>query len=563
LGYADNRILIICDRRQSPYAIAIRDHFREEFFDPEIRVVHRMLPKVECLGKCRYNWLVIWELIEEPEKGITFQSGLFNGINFAHKWLANHSDGRAIVITRSPWKQITDKSKFIDRLSPVPDDILTQSNIYFLTEIVHAGQADYTLIPPTVVEFRLSQEEGNCVLELDSNAKGPLQDMLTNSLRGPFSDRPRQILGNFDDAVDAFQEACDNWDHGHRREGLMRVANMLYPKSGRRRCHLLTLLLETVKEVLSLWRESSEEEPSEEEPPKPMNPNVPFPIHLHLLCEPEMLSVPIDLIMDKFISKGHICAMMPVIWRIKTRGSRHHGSGEIGQWNHTNYGNFSVIYSCCEESKWEECVIDPIGDVHEKAERILELADSGDSQPIRIATMDELHRAIIRNVEHGSFHVVHVISHGSRSNPADLTYIFVGPDHNGDATPVTANQLGSDIHSGERSPDFAFFNCCELGYQDAKRAALSSYYGGFAEGVISTGLCHEIIANRWGANQYWAHRLELAFYETKPCTAQTRAVALLRARLKVLKEMTPKPAEGQFEPTWLAPIHIWAESYSP
>jgi hypothetical protein len=104
---------------------------------------------------------------------------------------------------------------------------------------------------------------------------------------------------------------------------------------------------------------------------------------------------------------------------------------------------------------------------------------------------------------------------------------------------------------------FLYFNCCELGAQQAREAARNSYYGGFAEGILSVKACNETICNRWPVTFEWACRIASEFYKQKPRTAQGRAGSLLTARLRVRHEMNQRQGEQQHDPTWLAPVHLW------
>jgi hypothetical protein len=395
-----------------------------------------------------------------------------------------------------------------------------------------------------VVKLNLYEENGRYVVVFDhkppvNNPEGPLQYTVSKHIT-----QITQILGELNEEVSQDKKGAEE-----RRKGLISLGKQLYPDSKRDSSNLLDSLLEAVRDSLGLWEDKFGEKPDL------MNPDAPFPVHLHLRCKPDMLKAHIDLILDEALSKGHICALMPVTWRIETERWKHYGN----EWNEqhcnqTKYDNFSVVYSCHTKSKCREDEIPPIDRVSEKARTILDLVGQENDHPVHAKSIYELREAVIKNY---ASHMAHVISHGLHNDPADLTYIFVADDY-GNATPVTANNLSPD--DDEKGLNFAFFNCCDLGSQAPENA---SYCGGFAEEAIKTGLCYEIIANRWGATQCWAHELELAFYETKPRTAQTRAVALLRARLKVLKKMKKQIAEKQYNPTWLAPIHIWADSKLP
>jgi hypothetical protein len=448
--------------------------------------------------------------------------------------------GRVIAITSRFWDHLGEH--FAEHLSAVCD-ICDKNNLHFLTDIINSNKVGYT---PTIVNFHLyKDEDGSCAIKFNRDgADGPLQYLFNTALLY----NQEQSLGNFEIISNEFHQAIRLLDAEERRKKLISIAKELLPVSEKHGPSLLSIFFNIVKDSLRNW----------EEPSKIISPESPFPIHIHLWCsDADMFSIPIDLIMRGDIPMDHICTQLPVVWRIKINAWKCGPRYDERLSNRVSYKSFIGIHSCSKKSESEDgSSFGPVRKGHEKISKILKHIGKEYDQPMYVKTSCELRKLIIQSLDNNE-RIIHIISHGVHAEPADCSSILVGPDDEGKAELVTANRLSPD-NDEQRGPNFVYFNCCELGHHVSSK---NSYTGGFAVGAIMSGICCEIISNRWAARQGWAHKIESEFYKTKPCVVQSRSVALLRARLKVKELMKNSTLNEQYEPTWLAPIHIWADPH--
>jgi CHAT domain-containing protein len=150
---------------------------------------------------------------------------------------------------------------------------------------------------------------------------------------------------------------------------------------------------------------------------------------------------------------------------------------------------------------------------------------------------------------------LHLTTHGVHERPPDESRIMVGPI---DGKPeagvefVTLENVGSLTRPKLK---FAFFNCCELGFQASPTQLTGSYHGGFAAGLVKERITSEVICHRWSVTAKWALEFAREFYRSRPRTVHARAAALARARWKIKEMMRQAKVQNSM---WMAPIHIWA-----
>ena len=545
----NKRILVAC--LDAGLAQLIRASLLGEL--PEFRidvVINGIEEARQKLNKNDYGWLITSEWLSTKE--IT-ASNEANGANLAKEWLSRNRHHRAIVLTETCWESLP--WSFTERLSGIP--ISQVYPCHPLVDLIHAGQAGYTGVPPTVVELLFYKDNNNktdVLLELRGVCDGPFKYMVEGILLSGNDRKPSQVVGDFKSIAKTFRTAAGSSDPARRVRTLIKGSKDLYDALvNKQPPGLLHLLLSAIDRAFMPfpWRRTLSGLQSAEGP---------SPIHIHLICEPEMLAIPLDLMFRHQNGRAHLCAELPVTWRVKTNRSANYVLEGERKWNLVDYTAFNISYSCRQAVQLSGKYFFPaLKNARKEAKQILDLLGLPKEQAKLTKSIDAL-RTFFVSGKMSSRHGVNVASHGVHTYPSHSSGVIVGPSPGPDHNATLATAMSLRPNDGEFGPRFAYFNCCELAIQNTGRRAGFSYFGGFAEGAIIEGICAEAISNQWSVSDKWALLLATEFYKMKARTAQGRAVALQRARLKVLQQLGRELAEDQMNPTWLAPIHIWATS---
>ncbi len=499
--------------------------------------------------KSYFSWLLVWERIAEGEDDFALAD---DGADLAKKWLKKNKRGRAIIVTGPSWDNRP--WKFRDRLLGIPEQWLGEASV--LADMIAAADAGASFLPPTTVSLEFTKnDKGNCSLRLFGDPEGPLSTYLTKKYFREISHDPDGSFGNFAEIQSAFREALKSPNEEQRRKKLLQLSTDL--REELEKCKLFSWLINGVKASQdALWHFSRNDKY-----------RLPCLIHLHLMCaRPEMLSVPLGLAMiePEARPKGYLAAMVPITWRVNCDGSSD-SFPEKQKWNITDTDNLKALYSCCEDLRVdlpngrEELEAAAINTAKEEAKEVLKLVGLDTQQPQHVFDSDSLRSALISSAGN-TRRSIHLVCHGVHFTDGDYSGIVVGPvsGEPGKGQLVTANNLSPDHSNGEEGPRFIYLNCCELGKQNPRTEGSASYFGGFAEAAIREGVCRELICNRWTVSSDSALSLVKKFYSFQPRTVQGRAAALLHARLAEMQRTKLLLRVGQYNLTWLTPIHIWA-----
>jgi hypothetical protein len=278
------------------------------------------------------------------------------------------------------------------------------------------------------------------------------------------------------------------------------------------------------------------------------------PIQLHLICEPEMLALPLDLALRPGSGVSHLCDRLPIIWRLQSSKGPNE-TDEVRLSNTTDYRRFVAAYSCCVTVNVDGVRFNGIEEAEGSTLSIAQTLGLERSHTIHVQDANALRQGL--GLDGTVFDSGYIVTHGIHRQPAQHSALVVGPLPNTEADGhfVTPTHLVPSLqHRGLR---FLYVNSCELAAQDTNLASAISYFGSFAEGLLTSGVCQETVSNRWSVTFGWANRLALEFYKRRARTVQGRSAALFAARRHVRSELHHQPDGRQYDPTWLAPIHIW------
>jgi hypothetical protein len=277
------------------------------------------------------------------------------------------------------------------------------------------------------------------------------------------------------------------------------------------------------------------------------------PVHIHFECDHNFLAVPWDIAFGSDTGDSHVCHDIPFVWRIDVRGNPE--TLDVSRtFNPIDYTGFQAISSCDEDVILQGQKFAKAGDMPKSAAAILNSLPRHGGH-VHVCDRNGL-VAQLQSRGDGAY----FLSHGIDAHPGDLAGMVVGPipgNGAGDSGEVVnAGNLGA----ANVRKRFLHWNCCELGSQQTDARQGGSYYGGFLEGILANACSVETICNRWGVTFEGASLLAVEFYKLHPITAYGRAHALVHARRAVRNAVLAKSPEKQNDPTWLAPIHVWART---
>lgn len=499
------------------------------------------------LRTTQYRWLIVGQHARSGHGVELSRAAVACGVGFAQKFIAGNPDRRAVVVVDWTWEGIEVKpSRRLFYLRPC--EVINVGGA-FLVETIRSAEEGCCFVPPTVVTLSISRHGNAHRLRVEDIEGGPLKVYIETRLQQqPFRDRrATQVVSGFTSAARTLaaevRKTCCT--PKTLRAALVRISRRMARSLGVRRRSspsLVELLHDAARDALSeRWYSPSD--------PVELSGAGPYPVHLHIRGPARILSLPFDLALMSD-NHGHLCVHLPVVWRWPN--DRPSDPAKV---NPLDLAHIRAAYSCHEQVLVSGAPgpLPGLAGVQEEVSQIATLLGLRKGQWGEVRSVESLRNAFgtdASDVRRG----VHVASHGVHGACPDDSGIVVGPVSGlapSRGVVVKAAQLR------DSGAAFAYVNCCRTGQCDPAPAA--SYSGGFAQAAVQAGVCAEMIGNRWPVHDRWACRLAMEFYRLRPLTVHGRAVALLRARLVVLKEMTEKLHELPLDPTWLAPIHIWAE----
>jgi len=260
-----------------------------------------------------------------------------------------------------------------------------------------------------------------------------------------------------------------------------------------------------------------------------------------------MTALPIDLAIDRQGGTEAVFVRIPVTWRIRAEGFLPKTQSE--RWNCTDYEQFHAISSCHEECVVEGLKFRRVDGAEVHIRNVLSTLGLSTEQAKHALDCKSLCDVLASG--RGNSGCAYIFSHGLVA-----AGVVVGPiDGTREGSIARAASLAQGLDRHRRR--FIYFNCCELGHQLTVEQFRSAYFGGFAHEMLREHVCEEMICNRWSVSAAWAGRLSEEFYRQRPSTAPGRAVALSNARIRIGREIR---RVGLDDPSWLAPIHLWAFS---
>jgi hypothetical protein len=484
----------------------------------------------ETLEKGDFTWLVIAErlpfesnvTVNLPHGGtesVPAEDEHMAGFQLAVRWVMSRSPNapvrRAVVFSESDWDG--PRVFFTRRILGTPTIGWENRSAEFL-EMIHAADRE-VVFPATVIRFRFEKDDEACTLRFDGVEDGPLQVFLEHTLNSQ-----NLSLGfefQFDDRqYTEVQKAEDDVVRQREVKALTHQLHQSLESSG-----FLAMLEGILRRLDDKW------------------PFQPYAIQLHIISNAQALRCPIDIALRSGGStRGLLCNRLPIVWRLDL-GNDGIRSEQRMQSNAFRYseGSFAVVYSNTPDATftYDAKQYDKIGGVDKHSAAILASVGLADV-PQEASSKDDLAR-IFR--EGQNMRRVHVTAHGFHCNDADYAGVLVPTDPDSDkvATVQTLKSLDS------LPVEFAYFNCCDLGYHEVPETTEYSFHACFAEALISERVCRETICNRWTVTQECAFDVADHFYQWKPRTIQGRAVALVLARLR---------SRQINDVSWLAPVHV-------
>lgn len=521
--------------------------------------------------KCRwrnFDWLIIQQTIREDERG-----NATSAYQLAEKWVKEGR--RAIIVTNRRWDQLTFKLQPRITILPLTAPFFAET----ISDIIHAGEGDVDYIPPTIVSLELTKGtatpgEPDLHLAYAKSVEGPLADFVNSRLGlrplqsegyhnrtvvnhfEPFRQIDRKSTGK---SLDAILHGRHHDPHVAWQAHLDRYASSLgCPKSG-----LMRKLIQANHDAcLHLGLDES-------------NGNRcilgPYPIHLHLYADPELLGEPLDLVRLHTDPVGdrqgyrHLCTTIPIVWRLP--GDAPEPNGNNRDCNPTEYRSDSVkaICSCASKVKVNRVVCSAIRNVEGHTREIIKHMGLTDLQPISATSKQDVQRHFGGNKK--QIEIAHLTTHGIWYDKGERAGIVLGPKTAASDTGESLTSLAiRSNRNTSKSPNkgpiakFVFVNSCGVASQLSPKKSAGRIVGSFAQGLLSDGVCGEVIGHRWAVGVQPALKLAEYFYQSKPVTVHARAAALQQARLKVLDESKQNDGKNHFWHTWMAPVHIWQYS---
>lgn len=476
------------------------------------------------------EWLIVSERwFDDNSIAVGVPEGLESpGSALARRWTEERDGkaaGRAVVLTETQWWN--SDVAFSDRLLGLPkigwDWYLPQ-----LIEMIHAAEAGVILLPPTTITYGVEVEDSTIWLRYLRVGEGPLAPLLRRRLEGSGGAREcthRECSSRPFLAVLQSRE-------GDRRGAVLRLTRAVYNTLAG------TGFLDEVREIA---REAIDKLKIR----APKDRIGPYPVHLHLECDPAAFSLPIDLALrEDADGRDVLCMKLPVVWLL--RRSEDEPSAGPTPHNETGYSSegFTAAHSGTIAASFDGLLFPAITGVEQHSIKILETAGVKTAPTALTST-----ECLVRLFKEGQLgRTVHVTAHGVHNREADCSGVLVSSDAAAQNV-VEARELadpdGPRVH-------FAFFNCCELGYRDDEAAA-DSFHSSFTGALIRRAACREAICNRWSVSQKQALAIAEEFYLLKPRTVYGRALALLAARRRLLD----RDPNAEKDLSWLAPIHVW------
>jgi hypothetical protein len=487
------------------------------------------------LKRGRVAWLLLLGSLPYDRGQASFETWQKNAGRYIPEWLGTYRGLRIILVTSLSLSLPERGWSVRERLSPVDDRDFT---FELVEDIVHAGNAGCTFVPPTVVTMAIAQEGGTVSVRTESIGSGMLEVALERAGIRKISHE----LGDVSELTESFSRLCDC----AAGENATSFAGKLdqYALVMREKWACLMPLWKT-KELLDRDVFGANTLPQE-------TSGLPFPVHLHIKSAPELMNVPIELALNRREERSFLARAIPVVWCLPSRSPIGH-ERQAGQDNVVSYEHFSAAVSCT--GPFDEMTDGwlPRHDAMESCRGILRHVGSpGDPREIR--TADEFRALVVRDAPSVG-HSFHIMTHGfSVAEAVDESSILIGSHETGD-TRVRAADLGSAGNVAQVGAAFALLNCCELGRAATETQAGRSYTTGFASSLIARGVCREIIANRWPVHYGPAKMLAAEFFSHRPRFVSARAMALLRARTAVEAAF-----HGDSLQSWLAPVHIVADA---
>jgi hypothetical protein len=541
---AQHPMLIVGQRSYAEHMAAELTEALENYF---IDVTDNGAEAERLTGNKSYRWVIVDEKVPGETDTIEAKqsdagNGAWDAFAFARSWVKAGKARRAIVITELlfPRVRLTDQVFAVERRRAFPCE--------GIADMIRAGDGDVTPIMPTVVRVRFSHRQSRrarntksvdrCVIEFIACCSGPLEYYFEDERSKRLKRRSHSDqFGDFGALSAQFQSLRLKEESGERLEAALKVARDLWdalPESG-----LMRWLLAIAEEARRSLFETPEPDPN----------RFPCPFLLQVVAKAEMTAVPLDLAISSDGGTGHICARIPVTWRIETENAPD-ATEDDRSWNRTSYRHFRAVSSCHSDCIAEGMRFRAVTDARKRMRKVLRNLGLPKSYAKHVRDTKSLQE--VMKVEQQHRCCAYVLSHGM-----EALGIVVGPapkDVYGAI--VSAGELAP--HSGCQRRRFVYFNCCDLGHQQTAQQFRSRYFGGFAHEMLQRGVCFELICNRWSVSADWACRLAEEFYIQRPSTAPGRAMALLNARVRIEEEMS-RSAGGQIDPTWLAPIHMWSQ----
>jgi hypothetical protein len=478
------------------------------------------------------EWLIVSERWSDNEG--TFASlpeGYeFPGSALAHRWTEcrdGKAVGRAVLLTESQWWN--SDLAFTDRLLGLPTVYWEDCYKPQLIEMIRAAEANVMLLPPTTIAFAVEVKEGTVAIRYLRVGLGPLTVGLERRLEHRDSPKEFTIEGWSNQPYLAVLQSAKRDD---RRCAVLRLSRAVHKVLDE--CGFLAKIRAIAQEVIYKLKIPSRK-----------HRIGPYPVHLHLECDPGALSFPLDLALaeDAKGSDG-FSFKLPIVWVIRQPDDE--PATDVCQLNETAYAadSFKVAHAMTHAVSFDSFEFSAIPTATDHSTTILKHTGVDDA-PAILTSADSLVR-LFNEVVHGTS--LHITAHGVHNRAADCSGVLIA------STPSSAMvvRVADIAHHAPRRVYFAYFNCCQLGYRD-DHAAADCYHSSFIGALIRRGACREAICNRWTVSQELALQIAEKFYLLRPRTIYGRSVALLVARRMVLDDSV----DNENDVSWLAPVHVW------
>lgn len=487
------------------------------------------------IRKVGFSWLIVAERFSNEERILRSPPWVeAPGVKLAQEFQELRNAGvverRTVVITSSVWD--ASGVQLSRRLLAIPANRLGAGDAVELVDMINAGDEGMFLLPATVVMFDVQITNGQIVIRHGETPDGPLRPRLRSRLPDQGSELTVNISNEAD--IGRFLDAsCAPEDRLRMVRQLAKHLGEALESAG-----FLTWIGAAMKEVRGFCSSGS------------FDSSGPFALHLHFRYEKqEALRLALDLALTEKRGDGHLCMQLPVVWRPCV--SRRTDDATERDVNAVEFSaeKFVAAFSCAEQYRFQDQHHDGIPHAERHTREIMEKLGLNGSSPKPVTHPHEL-RKLLNEDGTQPHQAIHFTTHGRRDSVPDHSGVLVGPDkgsrYPNDTELICLGQISPDREPALR---FAFFNCCDLGYQASPEESYGSIHGSFAAGVVDKAIANEVICHRWPATAHWAFMLCDKFYEVKPRTIHARAAALVRARCLVGKEIARKGAE---DATYLA-----------